>query len=211
MTDTPETLDERKAHIASVLPKEQRHAIPPLHEPNGGLASNPAAVDALLAMTRNDYMDLVCSDLAASKDDRWTLYLDPRLIQLTHSVLIRKRSSAARLTRDTRESAQSEVGRRRWRFIEMLESRIQQVEAALPDTVLTSDRNTTLHLFAAIQTHRRALAMNGVEPEAWDLRLWQTIDDLADEAQPQDDGTGNPGAPYPYPDHRRGACKQSRE
>jgi hypothetical protein len=206
MTDAPtgETLSQRRARIAmlrrlnSALPKEQRRAIPPLHEPahTGPDRAPEATIDFLLAMSRSNYMDLVCGDLAADKDDRWALYLDPRLIQLTHSVLIRKRSAAARLTRETRESAESEVGRRRWRFIEMLESRIQQVEAALPDAVLTSDRHTTRRLFAAIHAHRRALVANGVEPEAWDLKLWQAADELSDPTSGADE-PGGPDAPTP--------------
>lgn len=195
MTDTPssETLEERKARIAllrrinSVLPKEKRHAIPPLHEPTG-----PApAVDSLLAMPRSAYAELVCSNLSADKDDLWALYLDSRLIQLTHSVLVRKRAAVARLTRDTRESAESRIGRRRWAFIDMLESRIQQTEAALPDTVLTSDRHTAHRLFAAVQAHRRALAANGVQAEAWDLKLWQVVDDLT-ASDPQENWPGEP-------------------
>ena len=149
-------------------------------------------------MSRSDYMDLVCTNLAPDRDDRWAIYLDPQLIQLTHSVLVRKRAAVARLTRDTRESASSEVGRRRWRFIEMLESRIQQVEAALPDAVLTSDRHTALRLFGAIQAHRRALAAHGVEPQAWDLKLWQAVDALSDGPQQDNQpGEAEPAPPVP--------------
>lgn len=186
MTDAPvgETLEQRKAHIAalrrinSVLPKEQRHPIPPLHDPALPSETLDSDVDTLLAMPRRAYSDLVCDNLAAGKDDAWAIYLHPRLIQLTYSVLIRKRSVLARLTRDTRESAESRVGRRRWAFIEKLESRIQQVEAAMPEAVLTSDRNTARRLFAAIQAHRRACIANQVTPEPWDLALWKAVDDL---------------------------------
>jgi hypothetical protein len=208
VTDTPpgETLEERKARIArlrrmnSVLPKEKRHPIPALHEPTGPHAVPPSApaVESLLAMSRRDYAELVCANLSADKDDQWALYLDPRLIQLTHSVLVRKRAAVARLTRDTRESASSHVGRRRWVFIDMLESRIQQTEAALPDDVLTSDRHTARRLFAAVQAHRRALTVNGVQPEAWDLKLWQVVDDLTTRT-PQENWPGEPDPTTPVP------------
>ncbi|NUS82800.1 MAG: hypothetical protein HOY75_08600 [Streptomyces sp.] len=192
MTDAPvgETLEQRKARIASlrrinaVLPKEQRHPIPPLHDPALPPQTLDTDVDTLLAMPRRAYAELVCDNLAAGKDDAWAAYLHPRLIQLTYSVLVRKRAMLARLTRDTRESAETRVGRRRWAFIEMLEDRIQQVEAAMPDAVLTSDRGTARRLFAAIQAHRRACIANQVTPEPWDLMLWKAVDDLV--APPED-------------------------
>ena len=206
MPDAPteETLEQRKARIAAlrrmnaVLPKEQRHPIPPLHDPGAPAQDRPstAAVETLLAMPRRAYQDLVCSNLAADKDDMWALYLDPRVIQFTHAALIRKRAALARLTRDTRESAASKIGRRRWSFIEMLESRIQQTESCLPDNVLTSDRNTARHLFAAIQAHRRALIAHRVHPEPWDVELWQAIDNLTARA-PQQNGPGEPPPPTP--------------
>ncbi|NUS25038.1 MAG: hypothetical protein HOV92_12560 [Streptomyces sp.] len=208
MTNTPtgETFEQRKARIAllrrinAVLPKEKRHPIPPLHEPaspDPGQTTAPA-VESLLAMPRRDYAEMVCDNLSADQDDTWTLYLDPRLIQLTHSVLVRKRAALARLTRDTRESASSRVGRRRWAFIDMLESRIQQVEAALPDAVLTSDRDTAHRLFAAVQAHRRALTTSGVQPEVWDLKLWQVVDHLTAET-PHEEWPGEPEPPTPVP------------
>jgi hypothetical protein len=210
VTEQPagETLEQRRARIAglrrlnSVLPKERRHPIPPLYPPGAPAPEQPStsdvSVEDLLAMPRSDYQELICANLASNKDHLWALYLDPRLIHLTHSVMLRKRFALARLTRDTRESAHSQVGRRRWKFIDMLESRIQQVEAALPDTVLTSDRSTAHQLFAAIQAHRRALTANGVEPEEWDRRLWQAVDGLTAEGQLQDEqGEPEPSPPVP--------------
>jgi hypothetical protein len=206
MTDAPtnETFEQRKARIAllrrlnSALPKERRHPIPPLHHPAQPKARQQAlpAVDDLLAMTRSEYTAQVCADLSADKDHMWVLYLDPKLIQITYSVLMRKRAALSRLTRDTRESASSQIGRRRWKFIEMLEARIQQAEAAFPDDVLTSDRNTARRLFAAVQAHRRALTANDAQPEAWDLKLWQVLDDLADPDL-QGEEPGEPEPPQP--------------
>jgi len=188
MTDAmPEDpLEQRRARIAvlrrlnSALPKERRHAIPPLHDPahQSSGRDTAAAVETLLAMSRADYAERVCGDLSADKDDAWQLYLHPHLVQFTHAVLIRKYKMVCRLASETRESASSPVARRRWAFLTMLESRIQQTEAALPDTVMTSDRNTARRLFAAIQAHRRALTANGVQPEAWDLALWKAVDNL---------------------------------
>ncbi|MFG2359455.1 hypothetical protein [Streptomyces sp. NPDC048521] len=133
-------------------------------------------------MPRRAYAQLVCETLSSGKDDLWDLYLDPRLIQLTHSVLTRKQAAVARLKNDP----STQAGRRRRNFLDMLENRIQQVEDVLPDSVWTSDRDTTRRLFAAIQAHRRALTANNVTPESWDLALWQTVDDLSVGQQTDD-------------------------
>jgi hypothetical protein len=192
MTDMPatETLEERKARIAmlrrlnAVLPKEKRHPIPPLHGSATPQPADPAqpSVDDLLSMPRRAYAQLVCESLSSGKDNLWDLYLDPRLIQLTHSVLIRKHAAVVRLKNDPA----TQTGRRRRNFLDMLENRIQQVEEALPDAVWAPDRDTTRRLFAAIQAHRRALTTNNVAPEPWDLALWQTVDDLSDMQRTED-------------------------
>lgn len=183
----PDTVAQRKARIAmlrrlnSVLPKEQRRPVPPLHDT---LTDPPAQrpdptintvdVDALLAMPRSQYTQYVCDHLGAEHDDTWALFLHPSLVQFTHSTLLRKHTAVARLKNDPA----TVTGRRRRNFLDLLEGRIQQVEAALPDQVVTSDRNTARRLFAAIQAHRRAQTANGVTPEPWDHDLWRTADDL---------------------------------
>ena len=206
MTDPAptETLEQRKARIArlrrlnSVLPKEQRHPIPPLHDtpptpqPEAPEGPRASTVDALLAMPRSEYTQHVCDHLAAEHDSAWALFLHPSLVQFTHSVLVRKHAAVARLKNDPA----TDTGRRRRNFLEVLESRIQQVEAALPDTVLTSDRNTARHLFAAIQAHRRAQAANGVTPEQWDLELWHAADRLTNDVEESPEKSG--GTPSPH-------------
>lgn len=187
MTDPApaETLEQRKARIArlrrlnSVLPKEQRRPIPPLHDTRPTPESDqqeisPSTVEDLLAMPRSEYTQHVTDHLGAEHDDQWALFLHPSLVQFTHSVLIRKHAAAARLKSDPG----TVIGRRRRNFLEMLESRIQQVETALPDEVVTSDPNAARRLFAAIQAHRRAQTANGVTPEQWDLDLWLSADEL---------------------------------
>jgi hypothetical protein len=187
-----ETVEQRKARIAmlrrlnSVLPKEQRRPIPTLHDARP--ASTPQAqpedtattLDALLAMPRGTYTQHICDHLGAEHDDQWRLFLHPTLIQFTHSVLVRKHATVARLKNDP----ETQTGRRRTTFLDLLESRIQQVEAALPDAIMTSDRNTARRLFAAIQAHRRALTANGATAESWDSELWRVADQLvADDGQ----------------------------
>jgi hypothetical protein len=201
VADAPasETLEQRKARIAAlrrinaVLPKELRHPIPPLYDnpPSTEPASHETGtdtVDALLAMSRTEYEQHVCDHLAARYDDRWALFLHPSLVQFTHSVLLRKHTMVARLKNDPATM----IGRRRRNFLELLESRLQQVESVLPDMVLTSDRDTARHLFAAIQAHRRALTANRVQPEEWDLKLWQAVDDLTIEEGQHRGSRGTP-------------------
>lgn len=185
MTDAPigETFEQRKSRIAAlrrlnaVLPKEQRRSIPLLHDPVSSQKQNASGADPveqMLTMTRSDYFQYVCDNLSSDKDHLWDLFLDPRMVHLTQQALARKRAHVVHL----KLSPETDVGRRRRNFLDMVENRMQQVQEALPASVLTFGESGTRRLFAAIQAHRRALATNRVEPEPWDLALWKTVDDL---------------------------------
>ena len=196
---TEETYAQRKAHIAalrrlnSALPKEQRHAIPslnPAHQPKKRQPSGHT-VESMLALSRADYTSLVCGHLRAEDEDAWSYFLDPQLLQLTHSVLVRKHAVVA----ETRDG--SPADRRRRDFLDMLQSRIQQAEELLPDDVLPSQLAAARRLFGAIQTHRRALAKNGIEPEAWDLKLWKAADDFLASSQGECPGEHDRSTPIP--------------
>jgi hypothetical protein len=189
VTDAPvgETFEQRKARIAAVrrinavLPKEKRNPIPPLHGPETTQKRDSPGgdpVEQMMTMTRSDYFQYVCANLSADKDHLWDQFLDPRIVHLTHQALARKRALVVRL----KMSPETDVGRRRRNFLDMVENRMQQVQEALPTLVLTSGETSVRRLFAAIQAHRRALATNRVEPEPWDLALWKVADDLIEEA-----------------------------
>lgn len=190
MPDAPvgETFEERKARIAvlrrmnSVLPKEKRHPIPPLGDPSVTQmvsTSETDPVEELLSMPRRSYFQYVCENLSADKDPLWDLFLNPRLIQLTYQALIRKHALVVRV----KSNPETDVGRRRRNFLDMVENRMQQTQDALPASVLASGEDTTRRLFSAVQAHRRALTTNKVTPEPWDLALWQAVDDLVTDEE----------------------------
>ncbi|MGY5127377.1 hypothetical protein [Streptomyces nigrescens] len=165
--------------LNSALPKEHRYPIP------ASTTTNPQprtrsdvqhTLETLKGLTGSGYAHLVHSHTGREHDELWQLLLDPTLIRRTHAALARKRTATLRRLQEPRGRQANERTRG---YLELIETRLQQVESLLGDDVYKDLRNTINRLAAAIGQHRTASQTAGVIPEDWDRRLWDVLDAVA--------------------------------
>ena len=165
--------------LNAALPREKRHSLPrPASERPD--ADKAQAVKALQQLGSSAYAQRVISHLGTEHEGQWALFLDRALIRRTYAALNRKRAATLRAEDQlkARQSPDSDRVRRLHGFLDLLDMRIQQVEALIPGDPVNVQRHTIGKLTAAIRAHREAVQNNQMEPEPWDERLWAVLDEI---------------------------------
>ena len=171
--------------LNSALPIEKRLPLPerntrPATGPQTKYQSPPDEAEALDALSNSGYAQKVISNLGVENDHLWDLLLHPVRIRRTHSVLVRKRAATLRdVERPRSDNSTAKQRNARIRaFLELIDKRINEVEDQLGDNPLESQRRIIKRLATAIRQHRDETTRQGLEPEPWDERLWQVLNEI---------------------------------